>query len=76
MSTENNIDHLILGHLKAIRGDVGAIKSDVHDIKTRLLGVESHQAAFYTDIIGQRSKLQEMDERLQHIENRLDLKDN
>ena len=33
----DNVDCLILEHLKAIRGDLDALKSDMRDVRTRLL---------------------------------------
>lgn len=41
----DNIEYLILEHLKAIRSDVDTVKSDLRDIKARLLTMESYQAA-------------------------------
>jgi hypothetical protein len=45
----DNIDYLILEHLKAIRGDMETLKADMRDVKSRLLAMETHQAASHID---------------------------
>ncbi len=36
-----NIDHLVLEHLKAIRIELADVKADTMDIKSRLRGLDS-----------------------------------
>jgi hypothetical protein len=42
----DEISSLILEHLKAVRADQQIMKSDLRDIKARLLPLEIHQAAY------------------------------
>ncbi|MEI2771451.1 MAG: hypothetical protein V9G98_12160 [Candidatus Competibacter sp.] len=37
----DNIENLILEHLRAIRSDIGGIKDDVREIKQRLTSLEA-----------------------------------
>ena len=37
----DNVENLILEHLRAIRTDIGGIKDDVREIEQRLTGLES-----------------------------------
>ncbi len=39
-----NIDHLVLEHLKAIRIELADVKADTMDIKSRLRGLDSSVA--------------------------------
>lgn len=71
MSAE--IEYLILEHLKAIRGSQAAMQADLRDIKTRLLAMESYQAAHHIDAVRQSTRLDDLDARLSRVEVRLDL---
>lgn len=35
-----NVENLILEHLRAIRSDVGAVKDDVRELKSRMANLE------------------------------------
>ncbi|MDS4022156.1 MAG: hypothetical protein RKR03_16900 [Candidatus Competibacter sp.] len=37
----DNVENLILEHLRAIRADIGGIKDDVREIKQRLTSLEA-----------------------------------
>ena len=71
----DNVDYLILEHLKAIRGDLDTIKSVVRDVKTRLLSMESYQVASHLDSARQSSRLDELDTRISRLEVRVNLTD-
>lgn len=71
----DNVDYLILEHLKAIRGDLDTLKSDMRDVKTRLLSMESYQAASHLDSARQSSRLDELDTRISRLEVRVNLTD-
>jgi hypothetical protein len=71
----DNIDYLILEHLKAIRGDMETLKADMRDVKSRLLAMETHQAASHIDSARQSSRLDELDTRLGRVEVRVNLTD-
>ena len=56
----STVDNMILEHLKAIRADVGTIKEDAREIKSRLTSVEAgigslkrDSAEQYSDIAAQ-----------------------
>ena len=45
----DNVENLILEHLRAIRADIGGIKDDVRDIKQRLTSLEAAVAGLRRD---------------------------
>ena len=45
----DNIENLILEHLRAIRADIGGIKDDVREIKQRLTSLEVAVAGLRRD---------------------------
>ena len=61
----------LLEHLKAIRADLDTVKHDLRDIKTRLLTMESYQAASHIDA----ARLDDFDARLLRLEIRVNLAD-
>jgi hypothetical protein len=77
-----NLGGTVLGHLSAIRCDIGGIKDDVREIKQRLAslegavaGLKCDQAASYTDTADQHARYDRLAERVEGIERRLDLSD-
>lgn len=42
----DNVENLILEHLRAIRADIGGIKEDVREIKRRLTSLEAAVGVF------------------------------
>ena len=59
-----NVDNLILEHLRAIRGDITALRDDTREVKTRLTSLETavssmrrELADLYADVVGQHSRL-------------------
>jgi hypothetical protein len=71
----DNIEYLLLEHLKAIRADLDTVKHDLRDIKTRLLTMESYQAASHIDAARQSARLDDFDARLSRLEIRVNLAD-
>lgn len=76
----DNIENLILEHLRAIRTDIGGIKEDVREIKQRITSLESavaglrrDNANLYGDVIDQQARYDRLVERVERIERRLDL---
>lgn len=57
---------LVLEHLRAIRSDFAMFRDDVRDIKIRMTGVEEGLA-------GVNRRLDRIEDRVKHIETRLDL---
>jgi hypothetical protein len=81
---ENNIENLILEHLKALRNELRDFRTrteeEFQDVKLRLSSLERGQAknhADYSDLYGdharQQSSIDRLSERLDRIERRLDL---
>lgn len=77
-----NVEDLVLGHLRAIRADVAGIKDDVREIKHRLTslegavaGLKPDQAASYADLADQHARYDRLAERIERVERRLDLRD-
>lgn len=52
---DNNIENLVLEHLKAIRADVQDLKADNQDIKMRLSEVEHSLASVVLELGGELS---------------------
>jgi septal ring factor EnvC (AmiA/AmiB activator) len=76
----DNIENIILEHLRAIRADIGGIKEDVREIKQRITSLEAavaglrrDNANLYGDVIDQQVRYDRLVERVERIERRLDL---
>lgn len=75
-----NIENLVLEHLRAIRADIAGIKDDTRDLKQRLSKVEIAIAHLRRDLAGydetdaiQQLAIDKLSERLERIEHRLGL---
>ena len=55
-----NVENLILEHLRAIRADVGAVKDDVRELKSRMANLEAGQATMMQHLGHQASALNSM----------------
>jgi predicted nuclease with TOPRIM domain len=78
----DNVENLILEHLRLIRTDIGGIREDVREIKQRLTSLETAVAGLrrdnvnlYGDVIDQQSRYDRLVERVERIERRLGLAD-
>jgi predicted nucleic acid-binding Zn-ribbon protein len=54
-----NVDNLILEHLRAMRSDIAALRDDTREVKSRLTSLETAVSAMrreiadlYTDVVG------------------------
>lgn len=75
-----NVDNLVVEHLRAIRTDVSGIKTDVSEIKARLSSiderltlVEKGTANIHGDMALLQLRLDRQGDRIERIEKRLDL---
>ena len=75
-----NVENLVLEHLRAIRADIGMMKDDIREVKQRLTSLESGVAALrrdnahlYGDMADQQSRYDRLSERVERIERRLDI---
>ena len=76
----DQIDNMILEHLKAIRSELAEIKADTSDIKLRLHSVDTsvielrrNDVHLFEDDARQQVSLDKLLERIQRIEKRLEL---
>jgi len=75
-------DNLVLELLRAIRGDIGVLATDMRDVKHRLTalelgvaGMRRDTAVAYELIAGSNLRTDTLTDRVQRIERRLDLSD-
>ena len=75
-----NVDNIILEHLRAIRTDVGIVKDDVRELKNRVANLEVGQATMMQQLGHQASvtaqqhvSFDRIVERVERIEKRLEL---
>lgn len=75
-----NIDNIIIEHLKAIRVDIAEVKADTADIKQRLhsmdmsvIDLRRNDVHLYEDSARQQVSLDTLLERIKRIEKRLEL---
>ena len=70
----DNVENLILEHLRAIRNDIGGIKDDVREIKQRLTSLEPLRVFDAITPTSRRySRPARMIRPFERIEHRLDL---
>ncbi len=76
----DNVDNLLLEHLKAIRADIGTIKMDLKENTTRLGRIEVAVAGLRRDIAHneeataeQSLRIDRIADRVERIEKRLEL---
>ncbi len=51
----DNIENLLLEHIRAIRSDQSAMRDEIREINSRLISLERTMAGNYADIVGQYS---------------------
>jgi len=75
-----NVENIILEHLRAIRADVGAVKDDVRELKSRMANLEAGQATMMQHLGHQASvsaqqhvSYDRIIERVERIEKRLEI---
>ena len=69
----DNVESLILEHLRHIRRKMDAVSLDMSDIKSRVSSLEETQGQLLGMIGGLGKRMDRFDERLGRIERRLDL---
>ena len=72
---DNVTNALILEPLKAIQSRIGAMSSDLSDVKTDVRSMKSHMAGFLQAEVAQDNAIASMQARLDRIEQRLNLQD-
>ena len=77
-----NVDNIILEHLRYMRGKIDQMSEDMRDVKHRLATVESSQGSIMqhvghlaTSIAQQQLSFDRLSDRVEHMERRLQLND-
>lgn len=75
-------DGLILAMLRELRGMIGAVASDVKEVKRRqtstddnIAGLRRDVAGLYGEIVGLQRRFDGLEDRIERIERRLDLRE-
>lgn len=75
-----NVEHILIEHMKAIRTELASIKDDTREIKSRITSLEGttgrvlrETASQYGDIIENQHRYDKLVDRVERIEKRLDL---
>jgi hypothetical protein len=68
-----NVENLILEHLRHIRGGVDQIAEDLGTVTLRLLSLESQVAGLHGDNAISHQRMDSIERRLECVERRLDL---
>nr|WP_221364447.1 hypothetical protein [Sphingomonas jinjuensis] len=66
---------MIYSVLQKLQSDVSEMKFDMRDLKVRMTMVEEHLGSSIIAISGVNSRLDRLNDRVERIENRLDLTD-
>ena len=76
----DNVENLVLEHLRHIRNRIDRVADTVDDIKSRLTsleittaGIRRDLAYMYGDIVEQHARVDQLTARIERIERRLDL---
>jgi archaellum component FlaC len=68
-------NNLVLELLRAIRVDLGDVRDDMREVKGRMTSLEVSVANLHGDFAGQSSRIDRVENGLERIEQRLDLRD-
>ena len=68
-----NVENLVLEHLKHIRGKLDVLTLDMADIKSRVSSLEETQGQVLSMLGGLGKRMDRFDDRFSRIEKRLDL---
>ena len=76
----DNVENLILEHLRAMRADISTIKDDMREVKQRLTSLEVSVASLrrdnahlFLDSAEHNARYDRLSERVERIERRLDI---
>lgn len=70
-----NVENLVLEHLRAIRATLEKQGERLDRIEIRMGSLEQYQALFHTDLVAANVRLDQIAQRVERIERRLDLVD-
>jgi hypothetical protein len=69
------VDNLVLEHLRALRSDMRDVKESLRFLTIRFSAMEGHLAAQHVSEVGQNTEIDRIKERLDRVERRLELVD-
>ena len=73
------IENLILEHLKSLRNELRDLRKDMdnnfRDVKLRLGSIERYQVGCHDDSVRQNARIDDLDERIQRLEQRLEIRE-
>ena len=69
----DNIENLVLEHLRHMRGKIDNIEADISDIKLRMSSAERHLGEIQMQMAGLNSRMDRFDERMMRVERRLEI---
>lgn len=70
-----NIENLILEHLRHIRGRIDKFSDDMDDLKLWVGSLEEHVSLLHTDLAIVHKQLDQQGKRLERVERRLEMVD-
>lgn len=71
----DNVDNLVLELLRAIRADVADIKDRLTSVEIQISAIGQQLAGLTAAVYSGKSDLDSMKRRIEHIERRLELRD-
>jgi chromosome segregation ATPase len=71
----DNIENPTLKFMRRLDTRLDRLENDIGDIKLRVTATEEHLASIMMSMAGVNSRMDKIDERLAHVERRLDLTD-
>lgn len=69
-------DNLVLEHLRAIRSDLTSLKDGQREVRAELGSIRGYLSAMHSDIAVANTRVDNLENRIHRIEQRLDLRDN
>lgn len=69
----DNLESLVLEHVRHMRRVLDNVAADVSDLKLRASAIEHHLGQIQVQVAGLNSRMDRFDERLTRLERRLDL---
>jgi hypothetical protein len=66
---------LLWNHLKEIRDEQKAMRSDMHVMSNDMRSIKGHMASFMANEVVQDTRIAELMERLERVEQRLELRE-
>ncbi len=71
----DQVEKLILEHLKAIRAGIAQIDGRLDDLAARVASIERHVADLLADVLRMNGRFDRLESRMLRIERRLELVD-